>query len=112
MDLISVYKTESKPFEDTRTSYTPVEGSDHVTFNISGYDTFYGKLSFAQMCITPAQEIGCKMLSAERVAEQLGLSADAYNADMTCGDVNAYAIEVAEQIMQTTSAGKHALERF
>ena len=52
------------------------------------------------------------MLSAERVAEQLGLSADAYNADMTCGDVNAYAIEVAEQIMQTTPAGKHALERF
>jgi len=49
MDLISVYKTESKPFEDTRTSYTPVESSDHVAFNVSGYDTFYGKLSFAHV---------------------------------------------------------------
>jgi len=69
MEITSVYETEAKPFEDTRTSYTPVEGSDHVTFGISGYDTFYGKLSFAQMCITPAQEIGCKILAAERVAE-------------------------------------------
>ena len=112
MELISVYKTEDHPFEDTRTGYTPI-GNDHVQFNVSGHDTFYsGVLAAAEMCITPAQEIGCKMLAAERVAEQLGLSADQYDADVTCGDVNAYAIEVAEQIMQSTPAGKHALERF
>ena len=112
MDMISVYKTEDHPFEDTRTGYTPI-GNDHVQFNVSGHDTFYsGVLAAAEMCITPAQEIGCKMLAAERVAEQLGLSADQYDADVTCGDVNAYAIEVAEQIMQSTPAGKHALQRF
>jgi len=68
MDLISVYKTEDHPFEDTRTAYTKLD-NEHVQFNVSGHDTFYGTLSFAQMCITPAQEIGCKMLSGDRVAE-------------------------------------------
>ena len=69
MDLISVYKTEDHPFEDTRTGYTPI-GNDHVQFNVSGHDTFYsGVFAAAQMCITPAQEIGCKMLSGDRVAQ-------------------------------------------
>ena len=69
MDMISVYKTEDHPFEDTRTGYTPI-GNDHVQFNVSGHDTFYsGVFAAAQMCITPAQEIGCKMLSGDRVAQ-------------------------------------------
>merc|ERR1712151_521195 len=113
MDMISVYKTESHPFEDTRVGYTPVENTDHVQFNVSGHDNFYGSLIHAaEMCITPAQEIGCKMASADRVAEQLKLTSDQYDNTLDCKDVNQHAIEVAEQIMQTTPAGKHALERF
>ena len=113
LEVISVYKTESKPFEDTRVAYTPIEENNHVQFNVSGHDVFYGSLLKAkQMCITPAQEIGCKMASADRVAEQLGLTADQYDGTKTCGDMNQYAIDLAEQIMQETPAGKHALERF
>jgi len=52
------------------------------------------------------------MASADRVAEQLGLTADQYDGTKTCADMNQYAIELAEQIMQETPSGKHALERF
>lgn len=113
IDMISVYKTESHPFEDTRVAYTPVEGNDHVQFNVSGHNVFYSPvLHPSSMCITPAQELGCKMASADRVAEQLGLTADQYDGTKTCGDMNQYAIELAEQIMQQTPSGKHALDRF
>jgi len=108
--MISVYKTESHPFEDTRVAYTPVDNG-HVQFNVSGHDNYYGSLPPTHMCITPAQELGCKMASADRVAEQLGLSSDLYEAK-TCGDVNQYAVDLAEQLMAETAAGKHALERF
>merc|ERR1712151_483597 len=99
IDMISIYKTEDHPFEDTRIAYTPVENS-HVQFNVSGHDNYYGTFPPASMCITPASELGCKMASADRVAEQLGLSSDQYDNTKTCADVNQYAIEVAEQIMQ------------
>lgn len=52
------------------------------------------------------------MASAERVAEQLGLTEDDFDGTMTCGDVNQHAIDVAEEIMSQTTAGKHALDRF
>lgn len=112
IDMISVYKDESKPFEDTRVQYTPVENG-HVQFNVSGHNNYYSGIIHAkQMCITPAQELGCKMASADRVAEQLGLTADQYDGTKTCADMNQYAIDLAEQLMQETPAGKHALERF
>ena len=89
IDMISVYKTESHPFEDTRVNYTPVEGTDHVRFNVSGHDVYYGRITKAkEMCITPAEELGCKMASADRVAEQLGLTSDQYDGTLTCKDVN------------------------
>jgi len=67
--MISVYKTEAHPFEDTRVGYTPVE-NNHVQFNVSGHDNYYGGVTeVKEMCITPAYELGCKMASADRVAE-------------------------------------------
>lgn len=65
LDIISVYKNESKPFEDTRVTYQTLD-DDHVQFNISGYNKYY---SLANQCFTPAKELGCKMASADRVAE-------------------------------------------
>lgn len=113
LDLVSVFAEGTKPFEDTRVAYSPVEGSDHVQFNISGHNDYYSGIIHAkQMCITPAQDLGCKLASAERVAEQLGLTADQYDGTKTCADMNQYAIDLAEQLMQETDAGKHALDRF
>lgn len=110
--MISIYKTEDHPFEDTRVGYMPL-GNDHVQFNVSGHNNFYsGLLDASEMCITPAQELGCKMASADRVAEQLSLTSDQYEAGKTCADVNQYAIELAEQLLQETEAGKQTLERF
>ena len=107
IDTISVYKTEGHPFEDTRVAYTPVEENDHVQFNVSGHNNYYGigiTKPTADLCITPAQELGCKMAAADRVAEQLGLSSDQYS-QKTCADVNQYAIDLAEQLMSETAAG-------
>ena len=114
IDMISVYKSESHPFEDTRVGYTPVEENNHVQFNVSGHNNYYGigiTKPPKDICITPAQELGCKMAAADRVAQQLGLSSNEYS-QKTCADVNQYAIDLAEELMAKTAAGKHALERF
>ena len=111
--MISVYETESKPFEDSRVAYTPVVNTDHVQFNVSGHNNYYsGLIQAAGMCITPAQEIGCKMASADRVAQQLGLSSEQYDGTMTCADMNQYAIDLAEQILGESSVGQKTLKRF
>ena len=100
IEMISVYKTEGHPFEDTRVGYTPVE-NHHVQFNVSGHNNYYGMAALKptkDLCITPAQELGCKMASADRVAEQLGISSNQYE-QKTCADVNQYAIDLAEELM-------------
>lgn len=70
LNIISVYKNDSKAFEDTRVDYETLDDG-HVQFNISGYNKYYGSspLGVASSCITPAKELGCKMASANRVAQ-------------------------------------------
>jgi len=113
LEVISVYLTEAKDFKDTHVGYTPVE-NNHVQFNVVGHDDYYSDsaLHMSTMCISPAEDIGCKLASADRVAEQLGLTADQYDGSLTCADMNQYAIDLAEQIMQSTENGRKALDRF
>jgi len=67
LHTISVYKNETKPFEDTRVGW--VVEDNYATFNVSGHNVYYdGKLDIANSCISPAHEIGCKMMSANRIA--------------------------------------------
>ena len=55
IDMISVYETVSKSFEDSRVGYTPVVNTDHVQFNVSGHNNYYDKVTqAANMCTTPA----------------------------------------------------------
>lgn len=68
MSVISVYKEKSKPFEDTRVNYTP-DSTGNVTFNVSGHNKYYSMPDLNDQCITAAKEIGCKMASADRVAQ-------------------------------------------
>lgn len=70
-----------------------------VTFNVSGHNQYYktGVTDLANQCIKPAHEIGCKMASADRVAQQLGLTE--YNNKLTCEDVNRKAVQAAEDIL-------------
>jgi len=44
IDMVSVYGAGTKAFEDTRVAYSPVEGSDHVQFNVSGHNKYYSGL--------------------------------------------------------------------
>jgi hypothetical protein len=66
--VTSIYKVESKPFEDTRVSYNTTETMS--TFNVSGHNQYYGTGLFgiASSCLKPAHELGCKMASSERIA--------------------------------------------
>jgi len=106
MDIISVFKTKSHAFEDTRVGYSPEE-NEHVLFNISGYNKYYGNgtLSVTESCYTPAKELGCKMASADRVAEQLKLAEGTYDDTLRCKDVNKKAFDYAMELLGQTPSG-------
>jgi len=96
--MISVYKNDTKPFEDTRVGWT-TEGNE-ATFNVSGHNKYYdGKLDIADSCITAANELGCKMVSADRIAQVLNVTADNFDNSLRCSDVNKYAEELAHKIL-------------
>lgn len=79
---------------------------------MSGHDKYYdGKLDIADSCITPANEIGCKMVSANRIAQVLNVTKDNFNDKLRCEDVNIYSEQLAHTILQTTSSGTNALAR-
>jgi len=87
MNVSSVYKVKSHDFEDTRVSYEKTDtGAD---FTVSGHNQYYGTgpTGVVTSCLTPAKEIGCKMVSADRAAQQLGVDASEYEA-RTCKDMN------------------------
>jgi len=110
LSTISVYKDQTKPFEDTRVNWA-TEGNQ-ATFNVSGHNVYYdGKLDIADSCISPAHEIGCKMVSANRIAQVLNVTADNFNDTIRCIDVNKYSEELAHDILSSTTAGANALKR-
>lgn len=69
LKVTSIYKVESKPFEDTRVSYNTTDSM--ATFNISGHNQYYGTgpTGVTTSCLKPAHELGCKMASADRIAQ-------------------------------------------
>lgn len=98
LHTISIYKNETKPFEDTRVGWVIEDNA--ATFNVSGHNKYYdGKLDVADSCISPANELGCKMMSANRIAQVLNVTADNFNDKLRCIDVNKYAEEMAHTIL-------------
>jgi hypothetical protein len=79
MQVTSVYKNDSHDFEDTRVSYSKTD-SEAVVFNVSGHNQYYrdGPTGILTSCLYPAHEIGCKMASADRAAEQLNVDSSDY----------------------------------
>ena len=116
LSINSIYKDESHAFEHTRVHYKSLqtESGFESVFNISGHNQYYGGSVFdvSESCLTPAKELGCKMASSDRVAEQLHLGTGTYNNTLTCMDMNKIAYETAIQYLNRTSAGQEALERF
>jgi hypothetical protein len=69
-----------------------------ATFNVSGHNKYYdAKLDIADSCISPAHELGCKMVSANRIAEVLNVTA--FDDTIRCSDVNKHAEEQAHMIL-------------
>merc|ERR1711957_620767 len=96
-------KSDRKRLQDSRTM---------KTFTVSGHNVYYdGKLDIADSCISPAHEIGCKMVSANRIAQVLNVTADNFNDKLRCIDVNKYSEELAHDILSSTTAGANALKR-
>lgn len=116
LSINSIYKVESHAFEHTRVRYDSIDaGSGYESvFNVSGHNQYYGTsaLDISESCLYPAKELGCKMASSDRVAEQMHLAGGTYNNTLTCMDMNKIAYDTAIHYLQKTSAGQDALERF
>ena len=112
LSVISIYKNGSHPFEHTRVHYDTTESGS--VFNISGHNQYYGSgaTHLDVECLTPAHELGCKMASADRVAQQLQLPKGTYNDTLTCMDMNKFAYQTAIAYLKTTEAGINTFERF
>ena len=63
------------------------------------------------MCLTPAKEIGCKMASADRMAEQLDVDAADYKGG-SCRELNAVAWETAMMDLNSWLTGQHTIRRY
>jgi hypothetical protein len=60
------------------------------TFNVSGHNQYYGTgaTGVATSCLKPAHELGCKMASSDRIAEQLNVAEGDYDGTLTCMEMN------------------------
>jgi len=102
----AIYKDDSHEFEHTRTGYR-VEVGGRIALNVSGHDDYYSGVSDG--CLVPAEDIGCKMTSAERISEQLKLT---NNSSPDCIEVNKYALQIATNILSKSEVGNNTLARF
>merc|ERR1711907_382006 len=102
----TVYKSDSHEFEHTRTTYQSEPGH-RLELNVSGHNDYYSGVTSG--CLVPAEDIGCKMTSSDRIAQQLNISG---NSNPNCSVVNEYMVHVAEQILNSSSVGRATLERF
>jgi hypothetical protein len=67
VETTAKYFTDSKEFENTSVTYEKTDNG--ATFNILSHNKYYGTSDADTSCLKPAMEIGCKMASADRVAE-------------------------------------------
>lgn len=84
------------------------------TFNVSGHNQYYGTgpTGVTTSCLKPAHELGCKMASADRIAEQLKVAEGDYDGTLTCMEMNQIAIDTALEYLNTFEAGKNTVARF
>jgi len=101
------YKADSHQFEHTRVAYAAA-GEGQVALNASGHNDYYSGISNG--CLVPAASIDCKMVGAERVAQQLNISK---NSSPQCRAMNVLAVQAALDILSNGSAtAKATLARF
>jgi len=106
----AVYKDKSSDFEHTRVHYETLSDGN-LEVNVSGHNSYYSGIT--ESCLVPALEIGCKLASADRIAEQMNLTKDAYNDKLTCMDINKLAYAKALDILEKNGvAGQKTLDRF
>jgi len=109
MNVISVNEDTSKHFEDTRVSWA--QSGNEATFNVSGFVFPYTSKDIADSCYTSALELGCKLASSDRVAQQLDVASGDYDNSATCGSINEYAQKRAIELLSETSAGQAIIDR-
>ena len=80
-----------------------------MDFSVGGYALEWGGTQIKQNCIAAAEEIGCKMASAARVAQQLGTAAP---PKKQCADVNRDAFALAQSLLRKTATGNATLARY
>lgn len=102
----SVYKEDSHEFEHTRTTYE-AESGGRLLLNVSGHNDYYSGITTG--CLVPAQDIGCKMTSSDRIAQQLNITA---NSSPNCSAVNEYVVDLAKQILAKSEVGNNTLTRY
>lgn len=85
-------------------------GSQKLRLGISGYNTPWSKIDLKDDCTNSAREVGCKLVSGERIASELRTTP--LGGTVSCKQLNAYAIELAEAALKKTEAGRRTLTRF
>jgi hypothetical protein len=98
MHVISVNEDNTKSFEDTRVTWEKME-NNQAQFNVSGYAWAYNKTDIVDSCYTSALELGCKLASSDRVADELNVKSADYDDSKTCMDLNKFAYSQAIEML-------------
>merc|ERR1711871_899920 len=107
VDVVSsVYKSDSHEFEHTRTAYSK-EKNGRLALNVSGHNDYYSGITVG--CLVPASDIGCKMTSSDRIAQQLNVTG---NTSPNCSAMNEYVVHLATEILNQTEVGRNTLARY
>eukprot|EP00466_Bigelowiella_natans_P001087 jgi/Bigna1/136172/aug1.32_g10880 len=108
----NTYTITDSNFEHSRVKY--LTRSDELYLNISAHDAPYGTgpTGIATSCLRPSLEVGCKLASADRIAEQLRVPSSSYTNTSTCMDINNLALKTAFDLLNRTEAGRSAIARY
>jgi len=98
LQIYSTYWNSSKTLEHSRTKYSG--GASGLTLMVHGHNAYYRDIANTGE-FSAASEIGCKMLSGERVAQQLGVKN--VGPKVMCKDVNEKAAAMAEKLLSNSS---------
>ena len=102
----STYWNTSSNLEHSRTKYSTDPTTGVVTLGVHGHNAYYRDFDNTGS-FSAAKEIGCKMLSGERVAQQLNTS---LIAKVTCEDINRKAESVARGLLLGSSLERYEQE--
>ena len=107
LDVAAPYFEGAGDFEHSRVRYAAAGYA--LELNVSGHNAYYSIADFSSQCVTAAKEVGCKLASGARVAQQLNATS---SPNATCRDVNAKAVEAAFSILAATDVGARSLARY